>query len=81
MNTVALSRKKRTAREKIFIDIPQSDIVFFKLFADKMGWSINNKQNLWDEYIKTSPKNVDLSDEEIMEEVRAIRYEKIQDNH
>jgi hypothetical protein len=69
--------KKRIAREKIFVDIPQSDIRFFKLFADKMGWHINNRQNLWDEYMENSPKDIELSDEDIMNEVRAVRYGEI----
>ena len=66
-------------REKIVVDIPQSDLMFFKLFADKFGWQFKSKQNLWDEFIKSSPENVDLSEEEIMEEVRAVRYGKVQD--
>ena len=61
-------------REKIFVGIPQSDMIFFKLFAEKMGWKFNNKQNLWDEYIKNCPKNTDLSEEEILEEARTVRY-------
>jgi len=68
-------------REKMFVDIPQSDVVFFKLFAAKMGWKFNSKQNLWAEYVKNNPKNVDLSEEEILEEVRAVRYGKVQDNY
>ena len=67
--------------EKILVDIPQSDLMFFKLFADKFGWQFQSKQTLWDEFMKSSPKNVDLSEEEIMEEVRAVRYgKKVQDN-
>ena len=61
-------------REKILVDIPQTDMIFFKLFADKLGWQFNSRQSLWDEYIKNSPENADLSEEEIMEEVRAARY-------
>jgi len=64
-------------QERIFVDIPQSDMIFFKFFADKMGWTLNSKQALWDEYMKRSPKNVDLSEEEILEEVRAVRYGKV----
>jgi hypothetical protein len=60
--------------EKIFVDIPLSDLTFFKQFADKMGWKVNMRQNLWDEYVKTCPKDVELSDEDIMAEVRAVRY-------
>ena len=67
--------------ERIFVDIPQSDMMLFQLFAGKMGWQFKNKQNLWDEVIKNSPENIDLSDDEIMEEVRAVRYGKVQDNH
>jgi len=67
--------------ERIFVDIPQSDMMFFQLFAGKMGWQFKNKQNLWDEAMKNCPENIDLSDDEIMEEVRAVRYGKVQDNH
>jgi hypothetical protein len=64
-------------REKILVDIPQSDMIFFRFFADKLGWQFNSRQMLWDEYIKDSPVNADLSEEEIMEEVRAVRYGKV----
>jgi len=68
---------RRMPREKILVDIPQSDITFFRLFADKFGWQLINKQILWKEYMRNSPQNVDLSEEEIMEEVRAVRYGKV----
>jgi len=67
-------------REKILVDIPQSDMIFFKFFADKLGWQFNSKHILWEEYIKNSPENVALSEDEIMEEVRAVRYGKVQNN-
>ena len=35
------------------------------------------QKKLWDEYISSSPENMNLSEEEIIEEVRAVRYEKI----
>ena len=65
-------------REKIMVDIPQSDMIFFRFFADKLGWQFNSRQTLWDEYIKGSPVEADLTEEEIMEEVRAVRYGKVQ---
>ena len=82
METKLLKRRetipsKIISREKVLVDMPQSDFVFFMLFADKMGWSIKNKENIWDEYIKNSPKNIPLTDENIMEEVYAVRYEKV----
>jgi hypothetical protein len=42
-----------------------------------MGWYVENQQTMWDKYILNSPHNVDLTDEEIMEEVRAVRYGKM----
>ena len=80
-NMITKIKKKpinnRMKSEKILVAIPQSDMIFFKLFANKFGWQFNSKQNLWEEYIKNSPDNVDLSEDEIMEAVRAIRYEKV----
>ena len=76
--TITFNNEKQ--REKILIDIPRSDMMFFKLFADKLGCQFNSKQSLWEAYIKNSPDNVDLSEEEIMEEVRAVRYGKVQNN-
>ena len=75
-NTRSFS-KRNSASEEVYVKMPQSDMVFFQLFANKMGWSVSQKQDLWEKYIKNSPKNVPLTDEEIMEEVRAVRYAKV----
>ena len=78
MQAATVKRRSRSStREKVFIDLPQSDLKFLQLFANKMGWLVDKKQNLWDKYIQNSPQNVDLSDEEILEEVRAVRYGKM----
>ena len=67
---------KNIQQENVSVKIPQSDMVFFQLFADKMGWLVNRKQDLWEKYAASSPQNVPLIDEDIMEEVRAVRYAK-----
>ena len=67
---------KNILQEDISVKIPQSDMVFFQLFAEKMGWLVKRKQDLWEKYAVSSPQNVPLTDEEIMEEVRAVRYAK-----
>ena len=67
--------------ERFLVDIPQSEMMLFQLFADKMGWQVSNRKKLWDEYISSSTENMDLSEEEIMEEVRAVRYGKTQGNY
>jgi len=79
MHTATLKRgaKKRGIRERVFVDLPQSDMDFLQIFADKMGWLIDKKQNLWDKYIQSNFHDIGLSDEEIMEEVRAVRYGEV----
>ena len=67
---------KNTLCEEFCVKMPQSDRDFFQFFAEKMGWLIKNKTDLLDKYIASRPQNVDLTDEDIMEEVRAVRYAK-----
>ena len=80
METATLTRKsfsaKNAAREEFYVKMPQSDMVFFQLFAEKMGWLVENKTDLLRKYIASRPKNVDMTDEDIMEEVKAVRYAK-----
>jgi hypothetical protein len=74
----AVNSIRNTPCGRVLVDMPQSDIVFFQLLADKMGWVItDNKQSLWDDYIKTCPKDVPLTDENILEAVREVRYGKV----
>ena len=68
--------EKNATCEEIYVKLPQSDVVFFQLFADKMGWLIENKANLLHKYIASRPQNIDLTEEDIIEEVRAVRYAK-----
>jgi hypothetical protein len=70
----ALQTAKSQKGEFILVNIPMDDILFFRFFANKMGWEVSNRQALWDNYIKSSTKEVDLTEDEIMTEVRAVRY-------
>ena len=45
----AIISNNEMKRERILVDIPQSDMIFFIFFADKLGWQFNSKQLLWDE--------------------------------
>jgi len=55
-------------------NISQSDVNFFEEFVKRMGWVFKTKESVLKKFIETRPKNVDLTDEEIMEEIRSIRY-------
>lgn len=65
-----------TMNQGIFLSIPKSDIKFFKELAKKMGWEIDIREDFLKDYIASRPKRVNLSEEEILAELNAIRYEK-----
>ena len=57
-----------------YINIPLSDWKFFKELVQKMGWEVQTREELLDSFIESRPEKSSLSDEEIMNEVRAVRY-------
>ena len=65
-----------TMNQGVFLSIPKSDIIFFKELAKKMGWDIDIREDFLKDYIASRPKRVNLSEEEILAELNAIRYEK-----
>ena len=65
-----------TMNQVVFLSIPKSDIKFFKELAKKMGWDIDIREDFLKDYIASRPKRVNLSEEEILAELNAIRYEK-----
>ena len=58
------------------LNIPKSDIKFFRELTSKMGWVIETKESVLQKFIASRPKNIKLSDEEILSEVYAVRYGK-----
>lgn len=62
--------------QSIYLNIPQNDVKFFKELAKKMGWAMDTKESLLKKYITTRPKQVNLSDDEILSELAAVRYKK-----
>ena len=65
-----------TMNQGVFLSIPKSDIKFFKELAKKMGWDIDIREDFLKDYIASRPKRVNLSEEQILAELNAIRYEK-----
>ena len=62
--------------EVLVQNISKSDVNFLEEFIKRMGWVFKTKENVLEKFIETRPENVDLTDEEIMEEIRSIRYSK-----
>ncbi|MDR0612837.1 MAG: hypothetical protein LBG45_05055 [Dysgonamonadaceae bacterium] len=66
----------QSASQNIYLNVPSSEVGFLMTLAKKRGWKIETQADLIRKYIDSRPENVELSDEEIMEEVRAVRYSK-----
>ena len=58
---------------QIVLSIPTEEMTFVSLLAKKMGWKIETKESLLDPFIQSCPKDVDISDEDIQNEVDAVR--------
>ena len=56
------------------LNIPKSEMRFFRELMAKMGWEAETKESALQKYIASRPKNVKLSDEDILSEVYAVRY-------
>ncbi|MCL2073206.1 MAG: hypothetical protein FWH18_04755 [Marinilabiliaceae bacterium] len=60
----------------VHLNIPKSEMKFFRKLVGKMGWGVETKESVLQKYILSRPKNVELSDEDILKEVYAVRYGK-----
>jgi len=47
--------KRNTACESVFVKIPKTDMAFFQLFSEKMGWLVEEMPNIEDKDIKYTP--------------------------
>ena len=65
-----------TAVKRIYIDVPESGVNKLKDFVAQNGWNLTivDRMSLLNDFIKTRPQNPDITEDEIMEEVRAVRY-------
>ena len=73
-----------TAVKRIYVEVPEEDMPIFQRFAKGMGWTIPENEQIIDpdrdqvidDFFDNVPKTPDITEEEIMEEVRAVRYGK-----
>lgn len=65
-----------TTMQGVYLNIPKADMKFFKELAKKMGWSVETKEKLLKNYMAKRPTKVELSDDDILNEVNAVRYRK-----
>lgn len=61
---------------QVVLSIPNDEVSFIQRLAQKMGWKFEKKEDILTCFISSVPKDIDVSDEDIMEAVNEIRYGK-----
>lgn len=64
------------AMKGIFLNVPVSDWALLKELIRKFGWQSETREQMLDRFCSSRPQQPTLTDEESMEEVRAVRYGK-----
>ena len=65
-----------TNTQGIYLNVPMTDWVLLKELIRKFGWQAETREQLLNRFVKSRSKNPALTEEEIMEEVNAVRYKK-----
>jgi hypothetical protein len=60
----------------VYVNVPSVDWSLFRELIRKFGWQAETREQLLDRFISSRPVTPILSEEEIMDEVKAIRYTK-----
>ena len=60
----------------VYVNVPTVDWSLFRELIRKFGWQAETREQILDRFISTRPANPPISEEEIMNEVRAVRYAK-----
>ena len=60
----------------VYVNVPAMDWSLFRELVRKFGWQVETREQLLDRFISSRPVNPSISEEEIMDEVRAVRYDK-----
>ena len=60
----------------IYLNVPMTDWVLLKELIRKFGWQAETREQLLERFTKSRTKSPALTEEEIMEEVYAVRYGK-----
>jgi hypothetical protein len=63
-----------TAQQGVFLNVPMSDWSLLRELIRKFGWQAETREQMLDRFIGTLPKEAPLSEDEIMNEVNAVRH-------
>jgi len=58
----------------VYLNIPRGDWSLLQELVNRFGWQSQTREQMLDEFMQTRPNVSDLTEEDIMNEVRAVRY-------
>ena len=60
----------------VYVNVPMVDWSLFRELIRKFGWQAETREQLLDRFVESRPVAPEINEEEIMDEVRAVRYAK-----
>ena len=63
-----------TMTQGVYLNIPRTDWYLLQELVNRFGWQSETREQMLEEFMQTRPQKVDLSEDDIMNEVRAVRY-------
>lgn len=64
------------AMQGVYVNVPTMDWSLFRELVRKFGWQVETREQLLDRFVNSRPATPVISEEEIMDEVKAVRYAK-----
>ena len=60
----------------VYVNVPTVDWSLFRELIRKFGWEAETREQLLDCFVSSRPANPNISEDEIMDKVRTVRYDK-----
>ena len=73
---VMITAANNVQMQGVYVNVPAVDWSLFRELIRKFGWQAETREQLLDRFVSSRPANPGINEEEIMDEVRAVRYAK-----
>lgn len=74
MQTTTINNANNPSTQGFYLNVPMSDWSLLKELIRKFGWQSETREQLLDRFIASRPQQPPLTEQEIMNEVSAVRY-------
>ena len=74
MQIATINNANNPSMQGVYLNVPMSDWSLLKELIRKFGWQSETREQLLDRFIASRPQQPPLTEQEIMNEVSAVRY-------